>query len=86
MRRWMPLWIIPVLILMAVGTIWLRLTIVRTTYAINQVDKQLRNLRQEREKAALKLTGLRSPRRLELLARAKFGLNRPKADQVVHMK
>ena len=86
MRRWIPLWVVPVVIIMAVGTVWLRLTIVRTTYAINQAEKKARALRQERERVELKLTGLRSPRRLEQLAHSRFSLNRPHADQVVHMK
>ncbi len=80
------MWVIPVMILMAVVTVWLRLTIVRTTYEIGQTDRMIRNLKQEREKLELKLAGLRSPRHLEQLARTKFGLSQPRADQVVHLK
>ena len=86
MKRWLPLWIIPVIVLMAIGTVWLRLTIVRTTYDINQTEKQISNARQEREHIALRLAGLRSPKRLEALAHAKFGLTRPRSEQVVHFK
>lgn len=83
-RKWMPLWVVPAILAASVVTVWLRLSIVRTTYAINQADKQSRQLRQEREEMALKVTALRSPRRLEGLARSKFGLNTPRADQVIH--
>jgi hypothetical protein len=36
LKRWIPLWVIPVVLVMAIGTVWLRLAIIRTTYAINQ--------------------------------------------------
>jgi hypothetical protein len=77
---------VPIVIAMAVGTVWLRLTIVRTTYSIGQTNQMLANLRHDREQMELKVAGLRSPRRLELLARTKFGLAQPKSDQVVYLK
>jgi cell division protein FtsL len=85
-QRPFPLWIFPVLIVMAISTVWLRLYIVRTTYEIDQAESMMRNLSQEREQAELKVTGLRSPRRLEAIAKAKYGLSQPRAEQVVHLK
>jgi len=85
-QRFFPLWVFSVLILMAVGTVWLRLAVVRTTYEINQLDKMIRNSSQERERLELKTAQLRSPRRLELLARKKFNLFPPKTNQVVHFR
>ncbi len=85
LRRWMPLWVLPVLIAMAIGTIALRLSIVRKTYAIDQADRQIRALKEAREKMDVKVAGLRSPRRLELIARSRFGLSQPKSDQVIYM-
>jgi cell division protein FtsL len=83
---WMPLWVIPAIIALAIGTVWLRLTVIRTTYEINQTDRQLAVLQQEREQVHLRLANLRSPRRLETLARTKFGLSHPQSDQVVYLK
>ena len=83
--RWMPIWVIPVLVLLAIGTVWLRLAIVRTTYAINQAEHAEHGLRQEREDLELKVTALRSPRRLESIAKSKFGLGIPRSDQVIHL-
>ena len=71
---------------MAVGTIWLRLAIVRTTYAINDVDRQIRLLQKEHDEVDVKVAGLRSPRRLELLARTRFRLAQPRSDQIIHLK
>ncbi len=84
-KRWMPLWVLPVFIVLAVGTVWLRLAVVRTTYQISEADKATRNLMQERQQIDLRVAGLRSPRRLESLARARYGLSQPTSDQVVHL-
>jgi hypothetical protein len=84
-RKWIPLWVIPVVIVLAIGTVWLRLSIVRTTYAINQSEKEIQGLRQAREQMELKVTALRSPRHLEGLARGKYGLGTPRAEQIVHL-
>ena len=84
-KKWLPLWVVPLTILMATGTVWLRLSMIRTTYAIDQADQAIRNLQMEQEKLNLKVTGLRSPRRLETLAKTKFSLQRPRSDQVIHL-
>ena len=85
MRRWFPIWSIPCLIVFSIGTVWLRLNIVRTTYAIDQAERDMRALLQQREQMELKVTALRSPRKLEGIARGKFGLSHPHAEQVIHM-
>jgi hypothetical protein len=69
---------------LSAGTIWLRLFIMNTTLKIGQTDKMIRDLRQAKEQMELKVTGLRSPRRLEVLAKTKFGLGQPRSDQVIH--
>lgn len=85
-KRWIPLWAVPVLIGMAVGTVWLRLWIVRTTYEINQSEIVIRQMQQEKQQMEVKVTSLKSPRRLELLAKTKFGLTQPRSDQVIRFK
>ena len=84
-KKWMPIWVVPALVVLAVVTVWLRLSIVRTSYAINQAEKQVRLLRQEREDVDLKMAALRSPRRLEGIAKTRFGLGTPRSDQVIHL-
>lgn len=85
-RHWFPGWVIPILVIFATGTVWLRLAVVRTAYSLNQSDRVLTNLRRERDKMEVEVTGLRSPRRLEILSKSKFHLTRPKAGQVVYLK
>lgn len=86
MRKWFPLWTIPVLILLAFTTVWLRLTVVKSTYEYNQASKVLHNLKLENEKLELRVAQLRSPRHLELISRQKFKLNPPSADRIIRMK
>jgi cell division protein FtsL len=86
LRIWIPVWVFPIIATLAIGTTWLRLGIVRTTYEINQTEKEIRNLVIEREQMELKVTALRSPRRLEAIARSRFGLSQPKSDRIVQMK
>jgi cell division protein FtsL len=83
--NWLPLWALALMVVMAIGTVWLRLQIVRTTYAIDQVDRRIHALQQAREQMDIKITALRSPRRLEQIARTKFGLVPPRSEQIVHM-
>lgn len=84
-KRWVPLWIVPVLLIFSIGTVWLRLFIVRTTYSINQINRTILQLRQQKELLQLKLAALRSPGKLESLARIKFGLTQPRTEQIIHL-
>lgn len=86
MGRIFPLWSLPILLVLAIVSVWLRLSIVRTTYEIDQTAKMIRNTQQEMERVELKMARLRSPRHLEVLARKKFGLNPPHADQVIRLQ
>ncbi len=86
MRRYVPLWVVPVLVILSVGTVWLRLLIVRTTYSISETDRQVKSLRHEREQMEWKVASLKSPKRLENLAKTHYGLGQPKSNQVVYIK
>lgn len=86
MKRWFPIWVFPIILALGVSTIWLRLYVVRTTYSITQLDRQIRNMKYEKEKMELKMAALRSPRHLEGISRGHFNLVQPKAHQIVHIK
>lgn len=83
---WVPLWAMALVALMAIGTVWLRLAIVRTTYQISESEQMIRQLQQVREDMDLKVTGLRSPRRLEALAKTRFDLLQPRSDQIIYFR
>ena len=84
-KNWIPFWALCVLIPLAIGTVALRLAVVRLSYAIDQTERGIREAQQARDQAELKVAALRSPRRLELLARTRFGLSQPYSTQIVHM-
>ena len=85
MKRWIPWVVVPILIVFAVGTVWLRLYVVRTSYAISQAEQMLKNLQNEKEKESVRLATLLSPNHLEELAKTRFQLAPPKAKQIVNL-
>lgn len=80
-----PNWIWPALLGFTILTVWARLGVVRATYDAAQADRTIRSLQQDREQIELRVAGLKSPRRLEVLARSQFGLSQPRPDQVVYL-
>ena len=86
MSKFVPFWTIPVLIALAFSTVWLRLSVVHTTYELDQANKTLGNLKLENEKLELKVAQLRSPRRLEALAKTKFQLSPPAPEKLIQLK
>jgi len=86
MKAWFPGWFFPLIVLFSIVTVWLRLEVVDTSYAISKTEATIRTLEEERKRSELKLSSLRSPKRLEALAKGKFNLRQPNADQVVHLK
>lgn len=84
--RWFPKWIFPALLVLSIATVALRLKIVNTVYEINQTEKIIANSKHEKERAAVKASALRSPRRLEILSKTQFKLAQPDAKQVVYLK
>lgn len=86
MSRWIPFWVFPVLAFFAVGTVWLRLNTVRCTYEAQVVQNEIRNAQRELETAKLQAARLRSPQRMELLARSRLKLSPPRPDQRVDMR
>lgn len=82
----MPIWTIPMLIAFAILTIGVRLSIVKTTYAITKSNRETNRLLHDKEALELKLLQMRSPKRLEFLAKARFQMRQPDSDQRVHLK
>ncbi|HTL11625.1 MAG TPA: hypothetical protein VL588_04015, partial [Bdellovibrionota bacterium] len=63
-QSWLPLWVVPVALVLAVGTVWLRLRIIDMTYEIGQTDRTVKNVKLEKERTELNVARLRSPLRL----------------------
>lgn len=70
---------------LAVGTIWLRLSMVRTSYEIDEVDREYRARSHEIERLRVDLARLKSPAQLRATAE-KLGLRQPQRDQVIRVQ
>jgi hypothetical protein len=83
---WFPWWALIFIIAFAVGTIWLRLDIIKSSYEVSQTDALIRNVKKENENLSLDLARLKSPLTLKKMAREKFKLDSPLAGQVIYLK
>ena len=81
---WSSLVLVLFLIVCSVFLItWTRLEIISLGYRIGERAKFERELHETNKALRIKVAGLRSPARLQRLARERFGLVPPPADQVV---
>jgi len=76
--------IILFLIFFSTGTIWLRLTIVRLHYELNQEEKALEQALLEQERLQNRWIHLRSPQQLHQLAE-KFSLEEPQLNRFIEL-
>jgi len=63
--------------------VWSRVQVTSLEYEMSQVESTLRDLRQETSNLRLEAASLRSPERIERVARQKLRLRLPSADQVI---
>lgn len=63
--------------------VWSRLYVFRLGYQIYQLDKVKRELLEENRRLDLEIVSLKSPSRLEAIARKEINLQPPRTDQVV---
>lgn len=86
LKYWIPFWVVPTLLLFSVATIWVRLMIVNLTYSIHEANREISQIQKEKENFQLRLAFLRSPRRLEFLAKTLFQFSQPKLSQLIHFR
>ncbi len=86
MKKWIPIWAVPLFFVLAGLTVWLRLSVIRKTYELNQVNQSLANNKKELERLKVNLAQKKSPRKLEFLARKNLKLFPPLASQVVQLE
>lgn len=60
-----------------------RVMVVRTGYRLSELQQEQRTLARENDRLKLELATLKSPRRLEKLAREDLGMAAPAAHQVI---
>ncbi len=85
-KKWFPLWAVLAVFIFSIGTVWLRLTIVRITYDIHQMERAIDQNKQVLDTLQIKISELKSPKRLEHLARTQYQLKPPHVKQVIPMR
>ena len=63
--------------------VWSRVQVTSLDYEISQLESSLRGLRQETSNLRLEAASLRSPERIERVARKELNLRLPSAEQVI---
>lgn len=63
--------------------VWSRLQVVHLEYDISSIEAQLRVVNQESQRLRLEAASLRSPGRIEMVARNELGLRLPAPEQVI---
>jgi len=63
--------------------VWSRVQVTGLEYEMSQLESTLRDLRQEESTLRLEAASLRSPERIERVARKELHLRLPSADQVI---
>jgi cell division protein FtsL len=63
--------------------VWSRVQVTSLDYEISQLESALRGLRQETSNLRLEAASLRSPERIERVARKELNLRLPSAEQVI---
>lgn len=70
----------------ALFNVWIRVEVVRVGYDISSADQRRRELHQSHEWLKIMIASLRSPERIELIARGKLGLRSPERHQIRWLK
>ncbi len=83
--EWVPKWIFAAWVVFAILTIWVRLTTVRTHYAIYDVNQEKEQVDRQLSQLRLRWAELQAPQNLENWATHRFGLAQPRLNQVIQM-
>lgn len=63
-----------------------RVLVVRVGYELSKLDQETQSLTRDRDRLRLELATLKSPARLEAIAKGGLGLEAPKPGAVIHLK
>lgn len=74
------------LAIIALFFVWSRIQVINFEYGISSLEGDLRAQRQQNQQLRLESASLRSPSRIERIARQKLGLHTPSAQQVIMVK
>ena len=82
--RLLPLFAcLAILLVVSLFFVWSRITVVNLEYDISRLGNHMHEMEQENQKLRLEAAHLRSPERIERVARTELGLRMPTLEQVV---
>jgi cell division protein FtsL len=82
--RLLPLFgCLAILLVVSLFFVWSRITVVNLEYDISSLGSRLREVERDNSKLRLEAAHLRSPVRIERVARTELGLRMPTLDQVI---
>lgn len=77
---------IAVLLVVSLFFVWSRLQVVHLEYDISRLEGRTRDLNQEIRRYRLEVASLRTPARIEQVARERIGLQLPTPEQVINVE
>lgn len=75
-----------VLVVVSLFFVWSRLQLVNLQYDISRIESRLREAGREVRCLQLEVASLRSPSRIEAVARTRLGLRNPSSSQVIFVR
>lgn len=81
-----PLVAIALLLVSSLFHVWSQLQVLKLGYQISQASAIHKGLSQENAQARLEVATLKSPERIEKVARGTLGLNLPQPEQIIVIK
>jgi cell division protein FtsL len=76
---------VSVIFAFSLGYVWTRVQVVETGYRLRQIQDQKEKLKEENRSLLVESATLKSPQRLEQIAR-QMGLKRPDENQITYLK
>ncbi len=87
LRHLCPIFLFLVVVfIISIFYVWSRTELVRLEYEISRMERKMRNLKQDERCMQLEVASLRSPQRIEEVARNDLGMVRAKTEQIIIVK
>lgn len=75
-----------VAITLALVFVWTRVRVIQLGYEVSQINRQITELSRQKNQLAAEVAKLKSPERLEAVAKEHFHMRLPAADEIVFVK
>lgn len=78
--------LLAVAVAMAITYVWTRIQMIQLGYEVTRIRKEVSDLADQKNLLGAEVASLKSPDRLERIAREHFGMRLPMADEIVYLK